>query len=97
MPSASLAVIALHIAVATALAPSPAAAAGALLLAPIYILRKLMGTKATLRSAQLAGRVATCRPRYLLRRQEALTFHASDSRTMKMLQKQLFFGLNSRF
>ncbi|HXB62364.1 MAG TPA: glycosyltransferase family 2 protein [Acidobacteriaceae bacterium] len=48
----SLAVIALHIAVATALAPSPAAAAGALLLAPAYILRKLMGTKATLRSAQ---------------------------------------------
>lgn len=48
----ALAVMVLHIAVATALAPSPAAAAGALLLAPVYILRKLMGTKATLRSAQ---------------------------------------------
>jgi hypothetical protein len=48
----ALAVIALHIAVATALAPNPAAAAGALLLAPVYVLRKLLGTKATLRSAQ---------------------------------------------
>jgi cellulose synthase/poly-beta-1,6-N-acetylglucosamine synthase-like glycosyltransferase len=47
-----LAVIALHIAVAIALAPNPAAATGALLLAPVYILRKLMGTRATLRSAQ---------------------------------------------
>ncbi len=48
----ALAVMGMHIAVATALAPDPAAAAGALLLAPIYILRKLLGTKATLRSAQ---------------------------------------------
>jgi hypothetical protein len=48
----ALAVMALHIAVATALAPDPVAAAGALLLAPIYVLRKLRGAKATLRSAQ---------------------------------------------
>jgi len=46
-----LAVMALHIAVAAALAPSPAAAFSALLLAPLYTVRKLMGTKATLRSA----------------------------------------------
>jgi len=48
----ALAIIALHVAVATALAPSPAATCGALLLAPIYIVRKLFGTRATLRSAQ---------------------------------------------
>jgi len=47
-----LAVIALHIAVATALAPNPAATCGALLFAPIYIVRKLLGTRATLRSSK---------------------------------------------
>jgi cellulose synthase/poly-beta-1,6-N-acetylglucosamine synthase-like glycosyltransferase len=46
-----LAIMALHIAIAAALAPSPAAAFSALLLAPLYAVRKLMGTKATLRSA----------------------------------------------
>jgi cellulose synthase/poly-beta-1,6-N-acetylglucosamine synthase-like glycosyltransferase len=48
----TLAVMALHIAVAAALAPSPAVAFSALLLAPIYTVRKLMGTKDTLRSAR---------------------------------------------
>ncbi len=70
-----LAVIALHIAVATALAPSPAAATGALLLAPVYILRKLMGTRATLRSAQPQAEWQRA-DRNTPSRQQILNFHA---------------------
>jgi hypothetical protein len=48
----ALFVIALHVAFATTLAPDPATTLRALLLAPLYIVRKLVGTKATLRSAK---------------------------------------------